>query len=416
MARDPDLVLRNAYLQGRDDCVDIAVGDGRISHIEAEIDERGDEEIDAEGNLTTPGLVDAHVHMDQALSASGERLPKYNDGPFEKEHAIQMSAEHFRDRSADEIQRVVEEVARMAAANGTIHVRTHGYVTEQVGTKSIEALVAAREALADLLDLQVVAFPQDGSLRSNDVDQVAAALDAGADLVGGMDPASVNADVEGTIETWFDLAEDHDADLDVHLHDPGTLGTYTLDRLAAHTIDRGYEDRVNASHSFALADAATAETDVSRFPGGDLNGLIERLSRAGLSVATCYLSTRPGMPIRRLQDAGVPVAHGADNVRDHWAPHGNLDPVEAMLIQSLKHDTSYTYSRNDSLDHLWRMITTDAARVMGIADGYGIEPGTSADLVLHDALSRQWAIISPTPRRVVIKDGSVVARDGELVR
>jgi cytosine deaminase len=117
------------------------------------------------------------------------------------------------------------------------------------------------------------------------------------------------------------------------------------------------------------------------------------------------------MPIRRFHDAGLALAHGTDQVHDLWGAHGNVDAIEAMLVESLGLDS---YSTNEGLAYLWDLITHQGANRLGL-DGYGIDVGTPADLVVHDAASPQWAILRNRTPRYCLKNGAVVARDGEFV-
>jgi cytosine/adenosine deaminase-related metal-dependent hydrolase len=414
MTDDYELIVRNAYVSERSSTVDIAVNDGLVATIATAVDGTGVIEIDAEGDLACPGFVDSHIHLDQALSAVGERLPKHNDQSFEKERYIERSAAYFEQTSVEELTDAAIAAARMAAANGTLYLRTHTYVDGTVGTKVIEALLAARERLRELVEIQIVAFPQRGFVADPDAQEAAkAALEMGADLLGGIDPASVNCDIEQTINTWFDIATKCDVDLDVHLHDTGSLGTYTIERLVEKTVERGYEGRVTASHAFALADAAIRAGD-PRVRGGDIEETLDALSRADLHITTCYPSTPPGMPIARVQDREIAMGHGSDELRDLWVAHGNADPLEGALIESLKLDTSYSYATNEGLERLWQLVTTGGAQVLGL-DSYGIVEDTPANLVVLDAPSPQWAIVTQPERSYVIKNGQVVVEDGTVL-
>jgi len=409
-----DVVVRDAYVAERDAMVDIAVEDGTITAVEPTVDHDGAQELDAAGDLVCPGFVDAHVHFDQALSATGERVPRYNDDPFDKQRNIDRTVEYFQRTQAAVLTDGALECARMAVGNGVLFARIHTYVDGTVGTKAVEALLDAREQVADLLDLELVAFPQRGLLDGPEIREATRdALDRGVDLLGGIDPASVNADVERTLATWFDIASDHGVDVDAHVHDGGTLGTYTLRRFADHAVERAYEGRITASHAFALADAAVQAGD-PRVRGDDLSATLDALERANAAVTTCYPSTPPGMPIDVLQDRGLTVGHGSDELRDLWVPHGNADPLEGARVQSLKLDRRYTYSTNAGLARLWDLLTHGGAAVLGI-DDYGIEAGTPADLVVLDASSPQWAILRQANPRYVLKSGRVVVADGDLV-
>lgn len=409
-----DLIVRNAYLTSRDAVVDIAVADGTIAAVEADTATDGSREIDAAGNLVFPGFVDAHVHFDQALSATGERVPKHNDEPFDKARNIARTVEYFEETAAETVTANAVECARMAVANGVLYARAHTYIDRTVGTKVVEAVLDAREAVSDLFDVEVVAFPQRGLLDGSEVRQAAReSLELGADLLGGIDPASVNDDLERTLETWFDIATEYDVDIDAHVHDGGTLGTYTLERFAEHAVRHGYEGRVTASHAFALADAAVQSSD-PRVRGNPLESALDALERAAVGLTTSYPSTPPGMPIEALGDRGITVGHGSDELRDLWVPHGNADPLQGALVQSLRLDRSYTYSTNPGLARLWDLLTHGGAALLGI-DGYGIEVGTPADLVVMDAPSPQWAILGQADTEYVVRRGEVVVEEGRLV-
>jgi cytosine/adenosine deaminase-related metal-dependent hydrolase len=413
MSDASETVVRNAYRPDRDAVVDIAIDDGVITAVGPAIADDGGTELDAEGNLVSPGLIDAHVHLDMALSATGDRLPRNNEGWAGRIDAIERTATYFAEIEADAIVANVREVAEWAISNGVLHLRTHAYVDSTVGTDVVEAVATARDALDDRLDIEIVAFPQQGIRRDEGSEAVLrGALDAGADLVGGLDPATLNDDREGTIDTWFDVATEHDADLDVHIHERGATGMETLEYLAEQTITRGYEGRVTASHAYALADAANGDAggnEDETEQGGGLDDAMDSFEAADLRFITCYQSTPRGMPIRQAHDADVVMAHGTDQVHDLWGAHGNVDALEAMGIESLRLDGCST---NEGLAHLWQLITTEGATVLGREDTYGIEPGAPADLVVHDGRSPQWAILEQSDPRYVLKNGHVVAADG----
>jgi len=396
-----DLIVRDAYLADRDAVVDIAVESGRIAAIAPAVDATAPTEVDADGGLVSPGLVDSHVHLDMAESAYDGRRPRNNEGGFDRDDVIRKTASYFEGADPATLRSTVASVAASAVANGVLHVRTHAYVDGTVGTDVVEAVLDAREELADLLDIEVVAFPQRGIGRDDGSEAaVRAALDAGADIVGGLDPATRNDDRAGTVRTWFDIARDHDADLDVHVHEPGETGLETLEHVAKQAVERDRRDRVTASHAYALADATDDR----------LGPLFDTFREAGLNLVTCYQSTPPGMPMREAYEAGLTLAHGTDQVHDLWGAHGNLDALEAMLVESLKLPA---YSTNAGLATLWALITSHGGDLLGV-DGYGVAAGTPADLVVHDAASPQWAILENEPPAYVLKDGTVVATDGEL--
>ncbi len=405
MSRTFDLVIKDAYLAERDEIVDIAVSGEKIVKISKKLEGKGEEEIDAKGNLVSPGFVDSHMHMDKALTAVGGRVPKYimrSELVPEKEKSIALGLEYYKTASVKEIEQHVLELAQMAVANGTLYIRTHADVDKVARTKAVEGVIAARNKLKNLVDIQIVAFAQSGLLRDRESEQwVKKCISMGADLIGDLDPASVNNNIEETLDTWFRIARDHGVGIDSHIMDPGTLGIYTLDCLAAKTIENGYIGKVTASHAFSLADIS--EQDLSR--------AMPEFKEAGLKIVTCYPSTLPTMPVKKLLMDGVNIALASDNVRDFWIVHGNADLLQGALINSLK----LRMWTNQDLNLLWRMITNEGAKVLGIERDYGIKEGNRADMVIFDALSPQWAIITQAKRSYVIKNGKVVARNGEIL-
>lgn len=408
MDSTPELVVRNAHPADNDAVVDIAVNDGYITAVRPEITVQGDTELNAEGNLVSPGLVDAHVHLDMAFSAVGDRLPRNNEERADRTDTIERTAEYFAGIDRSDLVANVREAAKQAIANGVLHLRTHAYVDNTVGTDIVEAVSTVQESFNDRLDIEIVAFPQRGILRDEgSVEAVRAALDAGADLVGGLDPATLNDDREETIATWFEIATKHDAGLDVHTHERGTTGMRTLERLAEATIERGYENRVTASHAYALADAASEPTGVQ---DGRLDEIMETFATAQLGFVTCYQSTPQGMPIQRFHDAGLRMAHGTDQVHDLWGAHGNVDALEALLVESLKLDG---YSTNQGLRCLWDLVTEQGGSLISF-DEYALVEETPANLVVYHEPSPQWAITNNRTPRYVVSNGQIVARDGEV--
>jgi cytosine/adenosine deaminase-related metal-dependent hydrolase len=415
-----DLLIRNASLRYRDAVVDVGVRDGRITAIGQSLSGDSGTVVDADGDLLAPCFADAHKHVDRALAATGERRPIANDRPNASPVSLgERFDEQYRDLTVAELADRVAENLRMAVVAGTTHVRSHVTADTAVGTATMEAVLRAGDRLDDAVDLQVVPYAaagyDDPAAEASVVESIELArerldgqvlLGGSIGLLGGRPPQSV----DGTIDCWFDVATAHDVGLDVHVTSRGAAGYYVLERLAEATRNWGYEDRVTVVHAWALA----------HLPDWWLDGLLQRMDAAGIGVTFCYNSLRQSMPIERL-DRSLRLAHGTDNDQDFVYPHGNADPVEAAQIASYTlvgdwhFDERYRWSEtNHALDLLWTTITCGAAETMGI-DGYGIEEGTPADLVLLDEPSPEWAIIRRATRRKVWKAGRLVAEDGRFV-
>jgi cytosine/adenosine deaminase-related metal-dependent hydrolase len=307
-------------------------------------------------------------------------------------------------------------------------MRTHVNIGEEIGgTRLLEAILDVRDQLEGTLDLQIVLMPLGGILRSERAEElVREGLEMGADVIGGADPATRNQDIEQSLETWFDLAKEYDVELDPHIQHPSTLGVHVLNRLAEKTSQAGMGGRVTASHSYCLAEMAGLEHD-SETPGltpaelktfgeGELETLLPRFKAAGMKFVTCHPSTRPGMPLAEFADLDIPVGWGTDNVSDWIVRHAQPDALQGALVNAFKLDYNlYSFASNKGLDILWQLCTDGGARVLSIEDEYGISEGNPADLVVHDEPSPQWAIINQATRKAVIKDGNLVAIEGELI-
>ena len=414
---DYTLLIENAYVDPLDRVVDIAVAGSVIDHV-GDVEGTADRTIDAEGNLVAPGFVDCHLHVDKAFGACGHRRPRGHEDPFSFERIAELEAEYFEEASVEDIERNAIRDIEMAVAAGSTFVRTHVGGNNENLLKRVEAVVRARERTADIADVQLVVSGGDISTDEKESrfrEAIEMAREGGTldepVLVGGSDPATRHNDVEGSLTAWFEIAGEYDVGIDLHVHDGGTLGIYTLDRIVAYTDRYDYGGRVTASHCYCL----------SNVPEWWQEQMAGKLSSSGVSVVTCYQSTRPTMPIRELLAGGVDLAHGTDNDRDFVFPHGNADSLEAALVLSnkLHGDRAFVedyrwYDTTEGLGALWDLVSSNGASLLGIEDRYGVEEGTPANLVVFDSPSPQWAVVTGAERTHVVKDGAVVAERGEL--
>jgi cytosine/adenosine deaminase-related metal-dependent hydrolase len=416
-----DIVIENAYILERNDVVDIAIADGRIAEISGKLSVAdADRVIDAGGNFVSPGLIDCHMHIDKSFAAEGERFPKGNDDTFRFDRIAEQERTYFDESTVDQIRENAIRDIEMAVVAGSTYLRSHISVDTDVrGIDNMRAAVDARERTSAIADLQLVPGGRDDLTQEGQA-VLHEAVEMGSDasipnpvLVGGSDPASRNNDIERSLENWFQIADEHDVELDLHVHDGGTLGVYTLERILAHMRRSDYRGRVTASHSYALA----------HIPEWRVKEVLTEAADCGLKFVTCYQSTRTEMPVRTmLMMKDVVLGHGTDNDRDFVFAQGSADSVQAMFVELNKLHGDRTFAEeyrwfesNEGLAALWDMITYQGARVLGIEDEYGIEEGNPGNLVVFDKPSPQWAIISDVTREYVIKDGVVVARNGELV-
>jgi cytosine deaminase len=390
-----DLVLADALLdQGRR--VDLGILQGRIATVAPAGSLAGLEVRSLDGALVLPGLVDGHIHLDKTFLGIG--WVPHRPGATVRER-IETERALLRDAPEPVIERA-RRLVRQVAALGTTAMRSHVDIDDEAGLANVEALIELRSETADLMHIELVAFPQSGVAgRTRIVELLDAAITLGADVVGGLDPAGIDGDIEGQLGVIFGIAERRGVGLDIHLHDPGELGCYELVRIADRTRAAGLEGRVAVSHAYALG-AVGDRT---------LGSTAEALARAGVSIMTNGPGPEAIPPVRRLTDAGVRVFVGSDNIRDAWSPYGNGDMLERARLVGYR----AALLTDEDLRLALALVTTHAAAVMGLP-GDGIREGAPADLVAVHAAHVPEAVAAAPPRIIIVKRGRIVAEDGRL--
>lgn len=393
-----DMLVRNVRPRNAE-AIDILVQDGKISLTGTGLAAPdGVEAIDGGGRLLFPGLIDAHTHMDKTLLGLGwyrnEVGPTLMD-KIENERALR------RERGIDSHQQSSRH-ARRAIADGTTHIRTFVDIDTEINLKGFEGTMHMREDFKDALDVQIVAFPQSGMLvRPGTVELLEEALRQGADVIGGLDPSSVDRDPAKHLDVIFDLAERYNRDIDIHLHEPGDLGAFSIELIAERTKALGWQGRVVISHAIALGQVDDAYLD----------RLIALLLENDITIMSHGPSgLRPVPSVMRLRNAGVRMCTGNDGIRDAWGPLNMPD----MLLRSFILAYRNNLRRDDEIEEVLDIATYGGARVLGDTE-YGLEPGCWADFVLVDGETHVEAVIERPKRHLVVKHGRVVARDGECL-
>jgi cytosine/adenosine deaminase-related metal-dependent hydrolase len=373
----------------------IHVVDGRIVSIgdgsnQAEI-------VDGGGAIALAGLVEAHTHLDKTLWGMGWH--KHQAGPrlidkIDNERALKKTL--GIDAARQSARQIVLSVSR-----GTTHIRSHVDIDTEVGLSGIEGVMATRERYRDAIDLEIVAFPQSGMLvRPGTVELMDRALAMGAEVVGGLDPCAIDRDPKGHVDQVFGLAQKYGRPVDIHLHEPGEMGAFSMELILDRTAALGMQGRVTISHAFCLG-----------APDPDLtNPLIDALAKNDVAIMTTGPASRPAPPVKRLVERGITVCSGSDGIRDTWGPYGSADMLERAMFIGLRNNFRHDQEVEMALD----VCTHGGAKVMGLAD-YGLAPGRAADIVLTDGESLTEAVVSHAPRRLVIKRGRIVARDGKAL-
>ncbi len=385
-----DLLVRNVRPAGGP-AADLLILGGRFSNEPAP---PGVAELDGNGRLALPGLVEAHTHLDKLLLG----LPWYRNevGPrlIDK---IDNERTMRRTLPIDPRQQSARQAA-LSVSHGSTFIRSHVDVDTECGVAGIEGVLATRDAVADRVTIDLVAFPQSGLLiRPGTVELLEQALRLGAETVGGLDPCAIDRDPKGHLDAVFGLAERFDRGVDIHLHETGEMGAFSTELIIERTRALGMAGRVVISHAFCLG---MPEPSV-------VEPLIDALAEAGIAIMTTGPASRPAPPLKRLLQAGVVVCAGSDGIRDTWGPYGNADMLERAMFIGLRNNLR----RDDELALLLEVVTEGGARALGLPD-YGLAPGCGGDLVLVAAETVAEAVAQRPGNRIVVKRGTVVA-DGK---
>jgi cytosine deaminase len=372
---------------------DILIEQGRIAAIGTGLTASAGAAVeDGNGALALPGLIEGHAHIDKTLWGMGW-VP--NDvGPTIQDKID--TERRFRAATSHDARAQSERIAREYLANGTTRIRTFVDIDTEAGLKHLHAVLATRAALADAIEMQIVAFPQSGLLvRPGTEALLDQAMAAGADVVGGLDPCAIDRDPVRHLDVIFGLAQKHGRGVDIHLHEPGEMGAFSLDLILERTAALGMRDSVVVSHGFCLGMIGERERDA----------LLARMAQWGVAIATTAPPSRPVPAVAACRAAGVAIFGGCDGIRDTWGPYGRPDMLERAMLIGLRNN----FRRDEEVGWAFDCITTEAARGCGFT-GYGLTPGARGDVVLVAAETVAEAVVARPPRRLVVSAGRVVAR------
>ncbi len=401
--------IRNARLRARKGLFSIAWSEGRITAVQPQVDTLpvldGEEGVlDAGGQLVIPPFVEPHIHLDAALTA-GEPNWNLSGTLFE---GIERWAERKALVTPEDTKSRAHRTIRMLAAHGIQHVRSHVDVTEP-GLSTLQAMLEVREEARHLVDLQIVAFPQEGIESFADGrDLMTQAVAMGADVVGGI-PHFENTRDQGVSSLHFlmDLAERNDRLVDVHCDETDDPNSRFLEVLAEIARVKGMGSRVTASHTTAMGS----------YDNAYCYKLFRLLKQAGLNFISCrtesihlqgrfdsYPKRRGLTRVPELDRAGLNVCFAQDSIVDPWYPLGNgniLRILDAGL--HICHMLGY-----EDLQRALDFVTDNGARALSLGDRYGIEVGRPANLVLLSAQSDDEMLRTQGQALLSVRHGQVI--------
>jgi len=377
-----DLIFRNALLRASAAPVDIGISKGRIVAIEPTLRSEA-VEVDLEGRLVLPGFVDTHIHLDKAclLGRCGHDHGSLGD-------AIRAVSAMKRDFTVEDVYARGARVLERAIVHGTTRMRTHVEIDPRIGLRSFEAIKALKRDYAWALDLSLCVFPQEGLTNDPGSEELLIeAMRNGGDLIGGC--PYTDTDPNAQLERIFDLAQEFDVDVDLHLDFDLDPSWSHLDAVCRQTERRHYQGRVAVGHA----------TKLSALPPERLQATTERLVRTGVAVTVLpatdlYLMGRDathnaprGLTLaHKLVDKGVLCSVATNNVLNPFTPFG-----DASLLRMANFYANVAHASVAEFDTCLDLVTELPARLMNLKD-YGIRPGNPADLVVLDTRDSRLAI------------------------
>jgi cytosine deaminase len=405
-----DLIIRNANLPDGRKGIDIAVMDGKIAAIEASIAAETKEEIDATNRLVSPPFIDPHFHMDATLSLG---LPRMNVSGTLLE-GIALWGELRPIVTKEELVDRALRYCDLAVTQGLLFIRSH-VDTSDPKLVTAEALLEVKERVRPYIDLQLVAFPQDGYYRAKDgVASLERALDMGVDIVGGIPHFERTMDEgKASVEALCRIAADRGLPVDIHCDETDDPMSRHIETLAAETVRFGLQGRVAGSHltSMHSMDNYYVSKLIPLMAEAKINVIPNPLINIMLQGRHDTYPKRRGMTrVRELMDAGLNVSFGHDCVMDPWYSMGSGDMLEVghMAIHVAQ------MAGIEDKKKIFDALTVNSAKTLGL-EGYGLEKGCNADFVVLQAVDTLEALRLKPNRLAVIKRGKVIARSAPRI-
>ncbi|MDR6637140.1 amidohydrolase family protein [Paenarthrobacter nitroguajacolicus] len=362
--------------------------------------------VEGRGRLLLPSFSDVHVHLDS--TRIGLPFREHTGGPGV--WTMMMNDRlNWRNAEVPLQERVNDTLGRMIA-RGTTRVRSYAQVDVDCRLERFEAVAAAKEKFAGHAAVDIIAFPQAGLLlEEGTVELMEEALKAGANVMGGIDPCTLDRDPAKHLDIVFGLAEKYQVPIDIHLHEPGELGVFSTDLVLERTRALGMQGKVTMSHAYQLGSVNEATT----------RRLIDAFAELDVSLASVAPSAAGQLPIPLLTEAGVRLGLGEDGQRDYWSPYGNTD----MLDRTWQLAFTHGFRKDELIEHCLAIATIggasildpSATRLKDTAHRPGVEVGDPADLLLVDGETVASTVMDRGKDRTVIHAGRVVADQLELL-
>ncbi|CDO04732.1 Cytosine deaminase [Oceanobacillus picturae] len=402
------MLIKNATLRGKEGHWHILIEDGKFAAITQNLEEVSgiEEVIDAKGALVLPPFIEPHIHLDTTLTA-GE--PEWNQSGTLFE-GIQRWSQRKESLTQEDVKTRAKKALKWQIAQGIQHVRTHVDVTDPSLT-ALKAMLEVKKEMADFVDIQLVAFPQEG-IQSfpNGVELLEEALKLGADVVGGIPHFEFTREygVE-SMKTAFDLAEKYDLLVDIHCDEIDDEQSRFVEVVAKEAYERGMGERTTASHTTAMGSYNDAYTTklFRLLKLSNINFVSNPLVNIHLQGRFDTYPKRRGLTrVKELQEAGLNICFGHDDIFDPWYPLGTGNMLQ-VLHMGIHASQLMGYEQIvNSID----LITKNSAKTLHIEDKYGIEEGKPANFIVMTAENEYEVIRKQAAVRYSFRNGKLISQ------
>ena len=400
------MLLKNVHVDNHEEVVDVRILNGKFSEIKANLTPHdGEEVIDGKENLLLPPFVDSHVHLDATLTAG---QPEWNETGTLFD-GIRIWSERKQDLTKEDVKSRAKKTLLNMVGHGIQHVRSHVDVTDP-HLIAARALLELREELKDQIDLQLVAFPQEGILSyPHGRELMEQAVKEGLDVVGGIPHFEFTTEYGWqSVHFLMALADKYDRLVDVHCDEIDDPASRNLEVLATEAYERGMKDRVTASHTTAMGSYNDAYTYklFRLLKMSDINFVSNPLVNVHLGGRFDTYPKRRGVTrIKELTAAGINVSFGEDDIQDPWNPLGDGNMLDAVTMGVYIANLMGYHQLQDAFNY----VTYNGAKTFHISDNYGIEVGKPANCILLNAHDFYNALNKHVEVLYNIRHGKVLA-------
>lgn len=372
--------------------VSLCIEDGIIKEIADDAPQNAEEVIDAKGYLAVPSLVDNHIHLDKGHYGGKWKAVVPMNNVAERIVEEQGFLKDFLLETPKKAQALID----LITSNGATFLRVHVNVDPTIELENLNIIKEVLENNKHKLDYEIVVFPQHGTLTTETKGLLTKALkDDKVKVIGALDPATIDYDIEKSLKTTFNLAKEYNKEIDIHLHDRGTLGIYEINRIIDYTISSNFQGKVQISHGFALADISNDELDI----------IAKRLKEAKITINTTAPIDTKALSIPILQSHNISVNVVNDNINDHWSPFGTGD-----LIQRVSRATEiFSMCDEVALSQALGLVTNGITPLDKEGNQVWPKIGDKANILFARAESSAHLVARICPERVVLFNGRFVS-------